>query len=290
MKYEAEIKELIDTGSEKASQKKWNNLFMKLYLLVLSLIIVIPLLYIVWISFQNLEEYYKMLWPQQLRFANYKNIVTAPYFWNWGFNSTLITMITLVGVLMLGAMSGYIVAKFSSRFTRFVSIVILGAIMIPIHMTLMPVFVLSRQIGTINTMWSVIIPGVTFGIPLSLFIFRGFFMNIPNSLSEAARIDGASELGVFTKIMLPMTKPAIATIGVITFLSSWNGYLFPLVMLQNTEAYTLPVGLATIGTQYFTNYPVQAAAMILVSLPTVLIYAKFNQQIIKGMVQGAVKG
>lgn len=115
-------------------------------------------------------------------------------------------------------------------------------------------------------------------------------MNIPNSLAEAARIDGASELDVFLRIMLPMAKPAAATVGIFTFLSSWNAYLFPLVMLQNTPDYTLPVGLATIGTQFSTNYPAQAAAMILVSLPMILIYTKFNQQVIRGMVEGAIKG
>ena len=123
-----------------------------------------------------------------------------------------------------------------------------------------------------------------------MYIFRGFFVNIPDSLAEAARIDGASEIGVFVKVMLPMTKPAAATVGIFTFLGAWNGFLFPLIMLQNTEDYTLPVGLATIGTQYSTNYPAQAAAMILVSLPMILIYIRFNKLVIRGMIEGAIKG
>lgn len=162
--------------------------------------------------------------------------------------------------------------------------------MIPIHMVLIPIFILSRQLGIVNTHISVIVPSVAFGIPIAMYIFRGFFMNIPDSLAEAARIDGASETGVFMRVMLPMTKPAMATVGVFTFLNSWNGFLFPLILLQQTENYTLPVGLATIGTQYATNYPAQAAAMILVSLPMVLMYLRFNKMIIQGMVEGAVKG
>ncbi len=276
----------IDYSSKKVRQK----FLAKLYLLILSLVILVPLFYLVVLSFQNLNEYYKGLWPQVLRFENYKNVITAPYFWNWVANSGLIAGATLAVVLLIGAMSGYVVAKFSSRFVRFLAIIILGALMIPVHMVLMPVFIFSRQIGIINTPWSVIGPGAAFGIPLAMYIFRGFFMNIPDSLAEAARIDGAGELGVFWRIMLPMTKPAAATVGIFTFLGAWNGFLFPLVMLQNTKDYTLPVGLATIGTQWSTNYPAQAAAMILVSMPMILIYARFNKLVIQGMVEGAIKG
>ncbi|TCL77000.1 multiple sugar transport system permease protein/raffinose/stachyose/melibiose transport system permease protein [Hydrogenispora ethanolica] len=262
----------------------------KLFLALLSLVIMVPLLYVVYISFQTPEEYYKMLWPRALQFDNYRNILCAPYFWRWAVNSGVIALGTLVMVLIIGAMAGYVVAKFSSRPVRVVAVLILGALMIPVHMVLMPVFILSRHLGIINTPWSVMGPGVAFGIPIAMYIFRGFFMNIPDSLAEAARIDGAGELGVFLKVMLPMTKPAMATVGIFTFLGAWNGFLFPLTLLQSTETYTLPVGLATIGTQYFTNYPAQAAAMLLVSLPLILFYARFNRLVIQGMVEGAVKG
>jgi raffinose/stachyose/melibiose transport system permease protein len=262
----------------------------KLFLTFLSLLVICPLGYLIVISFQNTEEYFKMLWPRALRFDNYLNIIADPFFWRWTLNSGVITLMVVVLVLVVGAMAGYVVAKFSSRLVRLFAIVILGALMVPIHMVLMPVFVLSRQLGLLNSPWSVIGPSVAFGIPLAMYIFRGFFVNVPNSLSEAARIDGASELLVFVQVMLPMTKPAIATVGVFTFLGSWNGFLFPLILLQNTENYTLPVGLATIGTQYFTNYPVQAAAMLMVSMPLILLYVKFNKQVIQGMLEGAVKG
>lgn len=277
-------------GGQRISQRKNANVFSKLYLVLLSLVVLVPLFYVVYISFQDLNEYYKMLWPQALRFENYKNILTAQYFWNWAVNSGIIAIATLAAVLIIGAMAGYVVAKFSSRFIRLLAFIILGALMVPVHMVLMPVFIFSRQLGIINSPLSVIGPGVAFGIPLAMYIFRGFFMNIPDSLAEAARIDGASEIGVFVKVMMPMAKPAAATVGIFTFLGAWNGFLFPLIMLQNTENYTLPVGLATIGTQYSTNYPAQAAAMILVSLPMILIYTRFNKLVIRGMIEGAIKG
>lgn len=290
MKYDKFEIDYYNLMGGKTKKQKNNYLLAKIFLAILNLIIIIPLLYIVFISFQTLEEYYKLLWPQTINFKNYVNILVAPHFWRWALNSIVITLGTVGLVLLTGAMAGYVVAKFSSRFVRFLSVIILGALMIPIHMVLMPVFVFSRRLGLINTIWSVIGPGVAFGVPLAMFIFRGFFMNVPDSLCEAARIDGANELGVFLKVMLPMTKPATATVVVFTFLTSWNGYLFPLVMLQNTENYTLPVGLATIGTQYYQDYPAQAAAMILVSLPMVILYARFNKLVIKGMVEGAIKG
>jgi raffinose/stachyose/melibiose transport system permease protein len=284
----AEIK--YDRKKNASNNKINNNRLAKLFLAFLTLIIVVPLLYVVFISFQTLEEYYKMAWPRGLHIENYTNVFTAPYFWQWFLNSGIIAFMTLLLVIIFGSMAGYVVAKFSSRFIRLLAIVILGALMIPIHMVLIPIFILSRQLGIVNTHLSVIVPSVAFGIPIAMYIFRGFFMNIPDSLAEAARIDGASETGVFMRVMLPMTKPAMATVGVFTFLNSWNGFLFPLILLQQTENYTLPVGLATIGTQYATNYPAQAAAMILVSLPMVLMYLRFNKMIIQGMVEGAVKG
>jgi ABC-type glycerol-3-phosphate transport system permease component len=284
--------EFIDINLDRINiTRKDNHKYLgKLFLAILTLTVLIPLCYVIYISFQSLDEYYKMMWPQTLRFENYKNIIIDPYFWRWTVNSGVIAFGTLMIVLLIGAMAGYVVAKSSSRLVRLLGIIILGALMIPIHMVMMPVFILSRQLGILNSYWSVIGPGVAFGIPIAMYIFRGFFMGIPDSLAEAARIDGASELGVFLKVMLPMTKPAIATVGIFTFLNSWNGFLFPLILLQKTETYTLPVGLATIGTQFSTNYPAQAAAMLLASLPLIIIYARFNKLVIQGMVEGAVKG
>ncbi|MCL6591750.1 MAG: carbohydrate ABC transporter permease [Firmicutes bacterium] len=269
---------------------KSDKLCAKLCLAVLALIVLIPLFYVAFISFQTLDEYYKMIWPHSLPLDNYKNILTDPYFWKWALNSAVIAAGAVFFVIIIGAMAGYVVAKFSSPFTRIIAVVILGALMIPVHMVLMPVFILCRGLGIVNSYWSVIAPSVAFGIPIAMYIFRGFFMNIPDSLGEAARIDGASELSVFIRVMAPMAKPAIATVGIFTFLGSWNGFLFPLVLLQQTENYTLPVGLATIGTQYSTNYPAQAAAMILASLPMIALYARFNKLVIQGMVEGAIKG
>jgi raffinose/stachyose/melibiose transport system permease protein len=262
----------------------------KSILVLLNLLILVPLLYVVVISFQSQEEYYKMLLPRTLHWANYRNILFNPAFWRWTLNSGVIAAGTLTLVLLTGSMAGYVAAKFASRWIRGLSLLILGALMIPIHMVLMPVFVLSRQMGILNTPWSVIGPGVAFGIPLAMYIFRGFFMNIPDSLIESARLDGCGELGVFLQIMLPMTKPAIATVGIFTLLGSWNGFLFPLTLLQESNMYTLPVGLATIGTQYFNNYPAQAAAMLLAGLPLILLYARFNKLVIRGMIDGALKG
>lgn len=266
------------------------NIPAKLFLVLLSLAILLPMFFVVYTSFQTREEYFKMLRPRALQFDNYLNVLAAPFFWRWALNSGIIAGGTLLLVLAIGAMAGYAAAKFPSRTMRILAVVVLGALMIPIHMVLMPVFILSRRLGMLNSPWAVIGPSAAFGIPLAMYIFRGFFMNISDALSEAARIDGAGEVGVFFRVMLPMTKPAFATVGVFTFLGSWNGFLFPLVLLQQTANYTLPVGLATIGTQYSTNYPAQAAAMILVSLPMILLYARFNKLIIRGMVEGAIKG
>jgi raffinose/stachyose/melibiose transport system permease protein len=168
--------------------------------------------------------------------------------------------------------------------------VILGALMIPIHMVLMPLFVLSRQMGVLSSPWAVIGPYVAFGIPFSVFIFRGFFINIPGTLVEAAKIDGATETGVFFKVMLPNAKPAMATVLIFQFLAAWNEFLFALVLLQDQKSYTLPLGLANFQGQYTANYPVLAAGLFMACLPGLLLYGFFNKVVIRGMAEGAIKG
>ena len=199
----SEFAEIKDDWEENASNNKINNnRLAKLFLAFLTLIVLVPLFYVVFILFKPWKSIIKWLGLADY-IENYKNILIAPYFWQWFLNSGIIAFATLFLVLIFGSMAGYVVAKFSSRFIRLIAIIILGALMIPIHMVLMPIFILSRQLGIVNTHLSVIAPSVAFGIPLAMYIFRGF----EYSRFFSSPIDSASEMGVFMRVMLPMTKP-----------------------------------------------------------------------------------
>ena len=260
---------------------------------LLSLTILAPFIWIFLMSLKTNFEYYQSSpWalPKTWDFANYRIIFQNGSFLHFFLNSVFVAVVTVGVVLLCGAMSGYITARFRQPFVNFLAIVILGALMIPAHMVLMPLFVFSRKLAILNTPWAVIGPLIAFGLPFAMYLFRGFFSTIPFSLAEAAKIDGASEFRAFYAIMLPMAKPAAATVLIFQFLTAWNEFLFALVLLQDPVNYTLPLGLASLQGVYQSNYPAYAAGLILAGLPGIVLYLIFNKAVIEGMVQSAIKG
>lgn len=289
-----EIKELTnDELSSKRNPKLAKRILAWLLLSLLSLTIICPFIWVFSLSLKtNFEFYQSSPWalPKAFNTSNYLVIFHNSSFFQFLMNSTVVSVMSVTAVVVFGSMSGYIIARFRQPVINFLAIVVLGALMIPAHMILMPLFVFSHKLGILNTLWAVIGPSIAFGLPFSMFIFRGFFVTVPGSLIEAAKIDGASEFKAFYAVMLPMAKPAAATVLIFQFLASWNDFLFPLVLLQDPAKYTLPLGLTSLQGVYQSNYPAYAAGLFLASLPGLILYICFNKAVIEGMVQGAVKG
>lgn len=226
--------------------------------------------------------------PESPTFKNYIELFKVLDFFT-PFRNTIIVsfFITFFG-LLVASMAGYAFAKFDFPGRNKLFGLLLGTLMIPGQITMIPVFLLLKKLGLLNSFPGLIFPGVAsaFGI----FLMRQFMKGIPNELIEAARIDGAGEFYIFWRIILPLCKPALATLGIFTFTGSWNSFLWPLIISTDESMYTLPVAIANLGGQYQTQYGLQMAGAVVVVLPIVLVFIFAQRYFIRGITLSGMKG
>jgi multiple sugar transport system permease protein len=205
------------------------------------------------------------------------------------FNSSVVAVAVTVGNILFCPMLGYALAKLQWRGKRLIMGLVLATLMVPAGITLIPNFVLMRNLGLVNTYPGLILPFLVG--PFGVFLTRQFMYGIPDELLEAARIDGANEWRIFWRIVLPITAPVLATLGILTFLGSWNSFLYPLVMAQEPQMYTLPVALATFATgQYQADHGMLMAGSVVLVLPVLIIFILFQRWITEGIATTGLKG
>ena len=167
---------------------------------------------------------------------------------------------------------------------------VLVGLTIPVQIALIPLFINLRSLGLLNTRLALIGPYTGFGLAFGTYIMKGFFEGLPRELEEAARLDGAGELSIFLRVMLPLTRPALATIAIFLFLQNWNEFLFALTFITEGGMRTLPTGIyALLSSEFYGNYPILAASLVLFSIPVLVLYFVFQQQFIEGLTAGALK-
>jgi multiple sugar transport system permease protein len=224
--------------------------------------------------------------PTTDNFSRLFNNLDFPRFF---FNSALVAVAVTVGNVLFCPMLGYALAKLQWRGKRIVMGLVLATLMVPAGITLIPNFVLMRNLGLVNTYPGLILPFLVG--PFGVFLTRQFMYGIPDELIEAARIDGANEFRTFWSVVLPITAPVLATLGILTFLGSWNSFLYPLVMAQEPQMYTLPVALATFATgQYQADHGMLMAGSVVLVLPVLLIFILFQRWITEGIATTGLKG
>jgi len=205
------------------------------------------------------------------------------------FNSSVVAVAVTAGNILFCPMLGYALAKLQWRGKRLIMGLVLATLMVPAGITLIPNFVLMRNLGLVNTYPGLILPFLVG--PFGVFLTRQFMYGIPDELLEAARIDGANEWRIFWRIVLPITAPVLATLGILTFLGSWNSFLYPLVMAQEPQMYTLPVALATFATgQYQADHGMLMAGSVVLVLPVLIIFILFQRWITEGIATTGLKG
>jgi multiple sugar transport system permease protein len=204
------------------------------------------------------------------------------------FNSLLVAVLTTLGQLLASSMAAYAFARMKFRGSGTLFLLYLATLMIPFQVTITPLFILMRHLGWINTYQGLILPGVfsAFGT----FLLRQFFLTIPRELEEAAFIDGASHWTVYWRIILPLGKPALATLGVFSFMGSWNAFLWPLFVVRDLELMTLPVGLATLHGRWLTQWNLVMAGTVITVLPMLAVYLLAQQYFVRGVVLSGIKG
>ncbi|MEJ0097709.1 MAG: carbohydrate ABC transporter permease [Bauldia sp.] len=205
-------------------------------------------------------------------------------------NSIIVSGVSVALVLALGSLAGYGFAKLNFRFNKSLFVVFLMGAMIPVHVTLIPLFVLSLRLGIYDSLFALIGPYVGFNLPVAIFILTEFFRQIPGEIEEAARLDGASRWAIFSRIALPLSMPALVTVGIFSLIFIWNEFVFALVLISDPSNRTLPLGLTQFYQQFSIDVPGVMAALTLATLPIVLLYVFAQERVISGLMAGAVKG
>ncbi|NDL60542.1 carbohydrate ABC transporter permease [Phytoactinopolyspora mesophila] len=228
-------------------------------------------------------------WPDPWVLFNYRDAITNPAFWRFTGNSLAIGIITTVVVVVFGMMAAYPLARYRFRGREALFTVFVAGLLFPATVAAIPLFILvSQNMGLSNTWWGIALPQAAFALPLSVVILRPFIAALPNELEDAAWVDGASRIGFFWRIVVPLSWPAMVTVGVVAFVGSWNAYLLPLLLLQG-DTRTLPLGVADYSSEYSADIAGVFAFTSLAMLPALVLFLVLQKRIVGGL-QGAVKG
>lgn len=261
-------------------------------LLLLCVIYLFPLLWMVSVSFKTNAEVFDSPFgmPQVLQLGNYIFAWTSGKLGIAMLNSLFVCCVTLAVSLMMGSMAAFAIARMDWKLSSITMNYIMIGMMIPVHCVLIPLFVRFSKMGLTNSLTGLILPYVTFSIPLTVFLLAGFFRGMPRELFEAACIDGCGIYRTFFLIALPMARMGLFVAGLMTFIGNWNELLLALVFISDVNKKTLPVTLTYFVGPYSTNYVQMFAAIVISILPTVVVYCIFSNQIVEGLTAGAVKG
>lgn len=228
--------------------------------------------------------------PRQPTLQNFGNAWVQGRFGKYFANSVIVTVPIVAITLTFSALAGYAFARhyFQGRQTLFY-IFLLG-LTLPFQSIMIPLYYTLRDTGILGTYWAMIIPQSALGLPFAIFFMRAFFQSLPRELEDAARVDGCHELGVFWRVMLPLTAPGMITLGIFSFLGAWNAFLLPLIFMQRESLRPLVVGLMFFQSRYTRDFALIMAGATIISVPVIAIYICFQRQFIQGLTAGAVKG
>ena len=250
-----------------------------------------PFVFLLINSFKSMQEYLLNIWklPSELFWGNFAKVFT-PDFLRYFLNSVIVSVISVTIIVVVSAMISFAFAKLNFKGKNFLYFLIIAGMMIPVHTTLIPTFTLISQMNLTDTLTGLIGPYVSYNIPISVFILTQFFKEIPKDIEEAAIIDGCGILGIFRKIILPLSGPALSTIVVYTFLNIWNEFINANVLITSAAKKTLPLGIREFYGAQTINIPAILTAILVGSLPVIIVYFCAQEKVVNGLTQGAVKG
>jgi ABC-type glycerol-3-phosphate transport system permease component len=256
--------------------------------LVLS---VAPGVYMLSLSFMDNPQLFAgrlVPWPPHPE--NYPRAWVASNIGRLYWNSIYVSTVSMIATVAISALAGYGLGRIRFAGRGIVYGIVLIGLTIPLQIALIPLFMNLRTLGLLNTPFALIGPYTGFGLAFGTFIMKGFFEGLPRELEEAARLDGAGEFRIFARVMLPLTRPAVATVAIFLFLQNWNEFLFALTFITEARMRTLPTGIyALLSSEFYGNYPILAASLVLFTVPVLVLYFVFQQQFVEGITAGALK-
>lgn len=263
-------------------------------MLLFALVVVIPLVWVLVSSFKTGPEIFDAPWglPNGFRFDNYVSAWVGEGIGGYFVNSLLVTFATLILLLPSGAMAAYVLARYPFRGSKAIFGTFLGGMMFPHFLVIVPLFVMLKQMGMLDTKTGLVLVYVAYSLSFTVFVLYGFFQSLPGELAEAAMIDGCGHAGTFWRIMLPLARPGILVVAIFNAIGLWNEYGLALVLLPSKENRTLPLGIAdmAMARQYQSDWGALFAGLVIVMLPVMVVYWIFRDRIHETMLRGAIKG
>jgi multiple sugar transport system permease protein len=225
--------------------------------------------------------------PENPSWSSFRTVLEEAPYERWFVNSLVVSSTITALVLFTCSLAGYIFAKFEFPGRNVIFVVLLMTMMVPFPVLLIPTYLVVNELGLVNSLWALIVPAITsaFGI----FLMRQFIAGIPNDLIEAARLDGASEWAIFARIVIPLSRPPMAALGIFTFLAAWNDYLWPLIVINDLEKSTLPLALTFFNSQHAQRYDLVMAAAAMAVIPVIVVFVIFQRQIVNALVLAGLK-
>lgn len=269
------------------------NILMYAALILVAFIQLFPLYWMFTFSLKSNSEIFggnPLGLPRQWLWSNYSNAFLGGNVGNYFINSVIVTAITIILTVIMSVMASYALTRMVFKIRKQMNSFFILGLTVPLHSALLPIFIMLRNLKMVNSYWALIIPYTAFAIPMAILIFSGFMSSLPRELEEAACIDGCSIYRIFFSIILPLMKPAIATVTIFTFLQAWNELMFAVVFISDVKYKTLTVGIQSLAGQYTTDWGPIGAGLMVATIPTLVIYAFMSKKVQDSLVVGAVKG
>lgn len=262
---------------------RWTLLFLG------GVVMVMPIVYMLSTSFKWPHEIYNLqIIPDEPTLENYIYVLEDGRFYNWFFNSLLVAVSTTVSAVLFDSMVGYTLCKFEFRGRFFVFVAILSTLMIPTEMLIIPWYTMATQFGWLDSYWGIMFPGMM--TAFGTFLMKQFFESVPDDFIEAARIDGLNEFQIWWSVAMPLVTPALSALAIFIFLGNWTAFIWPLIVTNSPELYTLPVGLTTFSVEQSVEWELIMTGAALATIPTLIVFLVFQRYIIRGVVMAGLKG
>ncbi len=277
---------------QRAKRKRMLNSVARHSLLIaVAIVFLSPFIFVIFTSLMTRDQALtRAIWPHPFRFQNYADVLSNEPLLRWTWNTFLIAFLSSVGVVISCAPPAYALSRMRFRGRNLVFLLVLSTMMLPIQVTIIPLYVLFSHLGWIGSLKPLIIPSF-FGDAFSIFLLRQFFLTIPDALTDAARVDGASEIRLLLRIVMPLAKPALAAVFIFNFLYCWNDLFAPLLYLgANPDSYTVSLGLSEFRSSRHVDYELMMAACVLFTLPVTLLFFLAQRAFVEGVTVTGVKG
>lgn len=275
---------------KKKSEYKKHHVIILIFLTIFSLIMMYPMAWMLVTSFKtnaDIRANRTKFLPTEWTLEGYRTAFEKAPIAQWFINSMLVVICITVAVIFTSTLIGYVFAKYEFRGKKVLFVILLATMMVPPQVTMIPRYLMIQEMHLFNTIWALIVPGLVSAF--SIYMARQFIADLPDSICEAAKIDGAGPFRIYWNIVLPNIKPAIGSIGIFTAMMNWNDYLNPLLMLNDMEKMTLPLGLVIFDTQRVSDMSATMAAASMMMMPMIIIFVLFQKQFIKGMTLSGIK-